>query len=212
MAGSRRAAVRKVPWGLSGVPSERGKNSYQAPYRARSTFHQQRQRLGGRDQLPQRIPAPAPRPPPGSAPPPAGSRTGSSSSRRAAAAARTDRCPAFDEHAGDKHTSIELWWNGQHLITAVGGNDHGLRPDQDLRDCLEHLAATSDGWGCCATDTGTRVIWFSQRARAGERVPLVPTAPTPITQEGLELPREIMPVAQLADRTALVDGLLEEAR
>ncbi|CAM5682869.1 pep a2 [Streptomyces fumanus] len=119
---------------------------------------------------------------------------------------------AIDEHAGDKHTSIELWWNGQHLITAVGGNDHGLRPDQDLRDCLEHLAATSDGWGCCATDTGTRVIWFSQRARAGERVPLVPTAPTPITQEGLELPREIMPVAQLADRTALVDGLLEEAR
>ncbi|CAM5622921.1 hypothetical protein SHIRM173S_03837 [Streptomyces hirsutus] len=36
MAGSRRAAVRRVPCGTVGVPSERGKNSYQEPYRARS--------------------------------------------------------------------------------------------------------------------------------------------------------------------------------
>ncbi len=28
---SRFAAVRKVPWGCAGVPSERGKNSYHAP-------------------------------------------------------------------------------------------------------------------------------------------------------------------------------------
>ncbi|MEG3631473.1 pep a2 [Streptomyces poriticola] len=116
---------------------------------------------------------------------------------------------AIDEHASDKNTSIEMWWSGQHLITAVGGKDHVLGPHHDLSGCLRHLAATSDGWGCCATDTGARVIWFSQRARAGERIPLVPTAPEPITQEGLEVPRETMPVARLA-RAA--DSVLEEAR
>ncbi len=119
---------------------------------------------------------------------------------------------AIDEHASDKNTSIELWWNGQHLITAVGGNDHALRPHHDLRGCLQHLAATSDGWGCCATETGARVIWFSQRARAGERIPLVPTAPEPITQEGLEVPREVMPVARLAGPGSTTNGVLEEAR
>ncbi|MGW0763827.1 pep a2, partial [Streptomyces sp. NPDC002814] len=97
---------------------------------------------------------------------------------------------AIDEHATDKNTSIEMWWNGQHLITAVGDNDRDLRPDQDLRACLERLAATSDGWGCCATDTGSKVIWFSQRARAGARVPLVPTAPAPSLREVLQVPRE----------------------
>jgi hypothetical protein len=65
---------------------------------------------------------------------------------------------AIDEHASDKNTSIEMWWNRQHLITAVGGNDQALRVDQDLRTCLQHLAANSDGWGCCATDTGAKVI------------------------------------------------------
>ncbi len=93
-----------------------------------------------------------------------------------------------------------------------GGNDHALRPDQDLRTCLQHLAATSDGWGCCAADTGAKVIWFSQRARAGERVPLVATAPEPITQEGLEVPREIMPMARLGRPADIVNGVLEEAR
>jgi hypothetical protein len=104
---------------------------------------------------------------------------------------------AIDEHATDKNTSIELWWNGQHLITAVAENDCDLRPDLDLRACLERIAAMSDGWGCCATDTGSKVIWFSQRARAGERVPLVPTAPAPSLREVLQVPRE-MPVAALA--------------
>ena len=98
---------------------------------------------------------------------------------------------AIDEHATDKNTSIEMWWNRQHLITAIGDNDRALRPDQELRGCLEHLAAMSDGWGCCATETGSKVIWFSQRARAGERVPLVPTAPAPRLSEGLDVPREV---------------------
>lgn len=98
---------------------------------------------------------------------------------------------AIDEHARDKHTSVEMWWNGQHLITAVGGDDRDLRPDQDLRACLAHIAAISDGWGCCASATGSKIIWFSQRARSGERVPLVPTAPAPSLSEGLTVPREL---------------------
>ena len=118
---------------------------------------------------------------------------------------------AIDEHATDKSISIEMWWNGQHLITAIGGNDRELRPDQDLRGCLEHIAAMSDGWGCCATDTGSKVIWFSQRARAGERVPLVPTAPEPALREGLQVPREL-PVAALAAPALEANGVLGNVR
>ena len=118
---------------------------------------------------------------------------------------------AIDEHATDKSTSIEMWWNGQHLITAIGENDCELRPDQDLRSCLERIAAMSDGWGCCATDNGSKVIWFSQRARAGERVPLVPLAPAPSLREVLQVPRE-MPAAALAAPAGDPDGVLEDAR
>ncbi|MEU5099226.1 pep a2 [Streptomyces sp. NPDC020996] len=123
---------------------------------------------------------------------------------------------AIDEHATDKNTSIEMWWNGQHLITAIGGNDSQLRPDQDLRSCLQWIAAMSDGWGCCATDNGSKVIWFSQRARAGERVPLVPTAPAPSLREGLQVPREV-PVVALAGDVAPAGaadgaGVLQDAR
>ncbi|MFJ2610373.1 pep a2 [Streptomyces sp. NPDC091279] len=112
---------------------------------------------------------------------------------------------AIDEHAADRHTSIEMWWNGQHLITAVGDDDRDLRPDDELRGCLERIAAMSDGWGCCATANGGKVIWFSQRARAGERVPRVPRTPVPTLREGCRLP---VPVASLgvADR---VDVVLE---
>ncbi|WP_133916619.1 pep a2 [Streptomyces sp. NBC_00582] len=117
---------------------------------------------------------------------------------------------AIDRHATDKCLSIEMWWNGQHLITAVGGNDRELRPDQDLRSCLEQIAAMSDGWGCCATDTGGKVIWFSQRARSGERVPLVPTAPSPSLREGRPVPRAL-PVTALA-APAVEERVLEDAR
>ncbi|MFC4508241.1 MULTISPECIES: pep a2 [Streptomyces] len=118
---------------------------------------------------------------------------------------------AIDEHATDKSLSIEMWWNGQHLITAVGGHDRELRPDLDLRGCLERIAATSDGWGCCATATGGKVIWFSQRARAGGRVPLVPTAPAPSLREGRRPPREL-PVTVLAAPPGRERRLLEGAR
>jgi hypothetical protein len=119
---------------------------------------------------------------------------------------------AIDEHATDKQISIEMWWNRQHLITAIGGEDRDLRPHQDLRGCLAWIAAMSDGWGCCAAETGSKIIWFSQRARSAERVPLVPTGPEPITREGLQVPREL-PVAALAGSTASMPlGVLEYAR
>ncbi|CAM5563708.1 MULTISPECIES: pep a2 [Streptomyces] len=118
---------------------------------------------------------------------------------------------AIDEHATDKHTSIEMWWNGQHLITAFGDDDPDLRPDQDLRSCLADIAAMSDGWGCCASDTGSKIIWFSQRARAGQRVPLVPTAPAPTLREGRTVPRE-EPVAVLTAPAPAGDDALEGSR
>ncbi len=118
---------------------------------------------------------------------------------------------AIDAHANDKHTSIEMWWNGQHLITAFGDDDPGLRPDTDLRSCLADIAAMSDGWGCCAPDTGSKIIWFSQRARAGQRVPLVPLAPDPALREGLRVPREEA-MAVLAGPAAAADDALEGRR
>ncbi|MER6678967.1 pep a2 [Streptomyces sp. NPDC000983] len=116
---------------------------------------------------------------------------------------------AIGEHARDKNTSIEMWWNGQHLITAIAGDDHDLRPDQDLRGCLEHIAVISDGWGCCATDTGAKVIWFSRRVRACERVPLVPVGPDPSLRAVLQVPR----AAAVADVPAgSPDRVLEGVR
>ncbi|MET7287192.1 pep a2 [Streptomyces sp. NPDC005573] len=126
---------------------------------------------------------------------------------------------AIDQHATDKATSIEMWWNGQHLITAVGGDDRDLRPDQDLRACLADIAAMSDGWGCCATETGSKIIWFSQRARAGQRVPLVPIAPAPSLRQVLQVPRALRAASVAAPATPLDDvlddileGALEGAR
>ncbi|HET9381600.1 MAG TPA: pep a2 [Streptomyces sp.] len=118
---------------------------------------------------------------------------------------------AIDEHATDKNTSVEMWWNGQHLITAVGENDHQLRPDQELRGCLARIAAMSDGWGCCATGTGSKIIWFSQRARAGQRVPLVPLVPAPTLRDGLDLPRRPA-VTVLAGDAGRLHPVLEEVR
>ncbi|KOV61331.1 hypothetical protein [Streptomyces sp. MMG1121] len=118
---------------------------------------------------------------------------------------------AIHQHASDKRTTIELWWNGQHLITAFGDDDPELRPDQDLRSCLADIAAMSDGWGCCASDSGTKIIWFSQRARAGQRVPLVPTPPVPTLMEDLQVPREL-PVAMLAAQAGAPDDTLEDSR
>ncbi len=98
---------------------------------------------------------------------------------------------AIDEHATDKRAVIEMWWNGQHLITAIAENDRDLRPDRELRTCLAWIAALSDGWGCCATATGAKVIWFSRRARSCEGFPLVPTGPTPTLRDAIQAPRPV---------------------
>ncbi|GAB2969454.1 hypothetical protein GCM10023080_035890 [Streptomyces pseudoechinosporeus] len=103
----------------------------------------------------------------------------------------------IDEHAADKNTTIEMWWTGQHLITAIADNDVDLHAKYAQPGCLAHIAAVSDGWGCCATGTGGRIIWFSRRARAVERAPLVPTTPAPSLRAARPMPREA-PVPALA--------------
>ncbi|NEC84530.1 pep a2 [Streptomyces sp. SID12501] len=96
---------------------------------------------------------------------------------------------AIDEHATDKQAVIEMWWNGQHLITAIAENDRDLRLDRELGNCLARIAAVSDGWGCCVIGTGAKVIWFSRRARACEGFPLFPAPPGPTLREVRQLPR-----------------------
>ena len=95
----------------------------------------------------------------------------------------------IDEHAADKNTTIEMWWNGQHLITAVQDSEQDIRPHSAPRGCLMQIAALSNGWGCCATDTGGKIIWFSQRARAADRASLVPVTPAPSLRDARPLPR-----------------------
>ncbi|MET7704470.1 pep a2 [Streptomyces sp. NPDC005485] len=94
----------------------------------------------------------------------------------------------IDEHAPDKNTTIEMWWNGQHLITAVSDNDQDIGPHYAPQGCLAQIAALSDGWGCCATGAGGKIIWFSWRARAAERAPLVPAVPVPSLREARRTP------------------------
>ncbi|MFD6293030.1 pep a2 [Streptomyces sp. NPDC060205] len=103
----------------------------------------------------------------------------------------------IDAHAADKNTTLEMWWNGQHLITAIADIDGKSHPESATRGWLAHVAALSDGWGCCATGRGGRIVWFSRRARATERSPLVPTAPAPSLREARRAPREL-PVPALA--------------
>ncbi|MDR3080324.1 MAG: pep a2 [Streptomyces sp.] len=101
----------------------------------------------------------------------------------------------IDEHATDKNTTIEMWWNGQHLITAIQDSEPDIRPHSAPRGCLVQIAALSNGWGCCATDTGGKIIWFSQRARAADHAPLVPVAPVPSLHDARALPRGLPPAA-----------------
>ncbi len=62
----------------------------------------------------------------------------------------------IDAHAADKNATIEMWWNGHHLITAVQDSERDIRPHYAPSGCLAQIAALSNGWGCCATDTGAR--------------------------------------------------------
>jgi len=98
----------------------------------------------------------------------------------------------IDAYAADKRITLEMWWNGSHLITAVQDSDRDLGPHYAPRGCLTQIAALSDGWGCCAaTGTGGKIIWFSQRARAADHAPLVPTGPSPSLREACRIPRAL---------------------
>ncbi|MFI9645862.1 pep a2 [Streptomyces sp. NPDC052040] len=103
----------------------------------------------------------------------------------------------IDRHAADKNTTIEMWWNGQHLIAAVQDPERDIRPHCEPSGCLTQIAALSSGWGYCSTPTGGKIVWFSQRARSGERSPLVPVGPSPSLRETRPLPR-MLPLAAVA--------------
>lgn len=106
----------------------------------------------------------------------------------------------IEEHGTDKKTAVEMWWNGQHLITAVSDNDRDLPdPHYGPRGCLAQIAALSDGWGSCPA-TGGKIIWFSCRAQTPEHIPLSSLTPTPAEPTALQLPREER-VAALAGST-----------
>ncbi|MET8138633.1 MULTISPECIES: pep a2 [unclassified Streptomyces] len=105
----------------------------------------------------------------------------------------------IEQHAADKNTTIEMWWNGQHLIAAVSDNSQDIRPHNAPQGCLAQIAALSDGWGCCATDVGGKIIWFSWRARAAEHAPLEPPVPAPSLREARLTPRyAVLPEPALA--------------
>ena len=106
----------------------------------------------------------------------------------------------IDAHAADKNTTLEMWWNGQHLITAVQDSELDIRPHYAPSGCLVQIAALSNGWGCCATDTGGKIIWFSQRARSGDPAALVPVAPAPNLRETRPLPRALPLTADATGR------------
>ncbi|MEV8022201.1 pep a2 [Streptomyces sp. NPDC086554] len=104
---------------------------------------------------------------------------------------------AIETHATDKHTVVEMWWNGQHLITAVSDNERDLpHPHYGPKGYLAQIAALSDGWGNCPATNG-KIIWFSHRARSADGAPLAPAPPAPTLRTGRRAPREL-PVAALA--------------
>lgn len=97
---------------------------------------------------------------------------------------------AVEEYGADQRAVVEMWCNGQHLITAVSdGRKEIPRHHYGPRGCLSQIAALSDGWGSCPATDG-KIIWFSRRVRAPEPAPLTPVAPAPSLWEAQEVPCE----------------------
>ncbi|MEU2561463.1 pep a2 [Streptomyces longispororuber] len=103
---------------------------------------------------------------------------------------------AVEENGSDKNTGIEMWWTGQHLITAVSDNEPDLPdPHYGPQGCLAQIAALSDGWGNYPATHG-KIIWFSHRARSHVGARLRPVTPAPTLREARPEPRTV-PVAVL---------------
>ncbi|MFG2653394.1 pep a2 [Streptomyces sp. NPDC048436] len=101
---------------------------------------------------------------------------------------------AIETHGTDKNTVVEMWWTGQHLITAVSDNERDLpHPHFGPEGYLAQIAALSDGWGNYPATNG-KIIWFSHRARAADGALLAPAPPAPDLRSACQAPREV-PVA-----------------
>lgn len=115
----------------------------------------------------------------------------------------TPVCRAVDElidnvveHVdGDKTCVVELRWTGRHLIASVADRDGRLprlHSSSPSKGGLAKVAALSDSWGTCGTDEG-KVIWFSRRVKAAERVLCGSQKPQPPVPEFKSLPTASVP-------------------
>ncbi|MFD4137703.1 MULTISPECIES: ATP-binding protein [unclassified Streptomyces] len=115
----------------------------------------------------------------------------------------TPVCRAVDElidnvveHVeGDKTCVVELRWTGRHLIASVADRDGRLprlHSSSPSKGGLAKVAALSDSWGTCGTDEG-KVIWFSRRVKAAQRVLRGRPQPRPPVPEFKTLPADSLP-------------------
>ncbi|MEU6846197.1 pep a2 [Streptomyces sp. NPDC046716] len=99
---------------------------------------------------------------------------------------------------GQAVMTVETWWTGQHLITAVSHQDAVRARHADaVMELLSRIAALSDGWGSC-TAHARHISWFSLRSRNGVREPLAPKRPVPSTDATRQVPRAELPTAGVA--------------
>ncbi|MDH2391991.1 ATP-binding protein [Streptomyces sp. HNM0663] len=130
-------------------------------------------------------------------------------------------CRAVDELVGnvvrhvtgDKSCVVELRWTGRHVIASVADTDRRmpkLTSPHPARGGLATVAALSDSWGTCATATG-KVIWFSRRVKAAQRVPRSSLVPLDAVREFRPLPAKPLPAepAPAEPASAAADRVLE---
>ncbi|MFI7012531.1 pep a2 [Streptomyces sp. NPDC050145] len=85
----------------------------------------------------------------------------------------------IEDHGADKTAVVEMWWTGQHLVTAVSDHNRELPAAQaERQDLSSRIAEWSDGWGSYPAPTG-RTVWFTCRVRLPEPEPLAAAVPVP---------------------------------
>ncbi|MZD04592.1 pep a2 [Streptomyces sp. SID5785] len=77
---------------------------------------------------------------------------------------------AIDEHGPDRTAVVEMWWAGQHLVTAVSDRNRQAPAERVPPEGLSRVAEWSDGWGRYPGPGGT-TVWFSCRVRTADPVP-----------------------------------------